>query len=182
MCDGDSVETGPRLLCRDAEEASRAVEQPAPESGGDSSIGARWRDVDRCHQLFLELPQVLAVLGVLAISLWLKPDDRLYGTHQQLGFPPCASRVLLGIPCPSCGLTTSFTLMSHGQPVRAFKAHYLGPFLYTGMLVYLGFLITFLVRGQRLRFHWPKWVPYGLLFGGLGLYLLCWVIRIVQEM
>jgi len=138
--------------------------------------------VDRAHQFFLELPQVLFILGTIALSLWLRPDDRLYGTHEQLGFPPCASRVLLGIPCPSCGLTTSFAFMSHGHPVRAFQAHYLGPFLYVGMLAYLAFLMVCLIRGQRIRMRWPGWVPYSLVFGGLVIYLLCWVIRVAQEL
>jgi len=138
--------------------------------------------VDRAHQFFLELPQVLFILAAVALSLWLRPDDRLYGTHEQLGFPPCSSRVLLGIPCPSCGLTTSFALMSHGHPVRAFQAHYLGPFLYVGMLAYLAFLIVCLIRGQRIRMRWPRWVPYSIVFGGLVIYLLCWVIRVVQEL
>jgi len=130
--------------------------------------------------LYFELPQILIILGILALSLWLKPDGRLYGTHQQLGLPPCSSRVLLGIPCPSCGLTTSFTLMSHGHLVRAFQAHYLGPVLYAGMLGYLALLVAFLVRGQRVRMYWPSWVPYVLLFGGLAVYLLAWGIRLFQ--
>lgn len=60
--------------------------------------------------------------GVLAVSFLLTPDPRGFGTHEQLGLPPCASRFLFHTPCPLCGMTTSFTYMAHGMPLRAFFA------------------------------------------------------------
>ena len=180
MCDRDANTPTAGPVRRGSEIGPQPVALPSDRPGGSISIKARWHNVDRGHQMFFELPQIIFVLGIIAISLWLKPDRRLYGTHEQLWLPPCASQELLGIPCPSCGLTTSFVLMSHGQPVRAFQAHYLGPLLYTGMFGYLGFLIAFLIRGQRIKMIWPAWVPYALLFGGLAVYLLCWAVRLIR--
>jgi hypothetical protein len=62
---------------------------------------------------------------VLAIARWLHPAANGYGTHQQLGLPPCAFFKLTGIPCPSCGLTTSF---AHAARLHLYQAFITQPF------------------------------------------------------
>ena len=52
---------------------------------------------------------------LLAIAWNLTPDTRGYGTHHQLGFPDCTFIVLWGIPCPMCGMTTSWAYLMNGQ-------------------------------------------------------------------
>ncbi len=42
---------------------------------------------------------------VLGVARWLEPDAKGYGTHQQLGLPPCSSILLFGSKCPACGMT-----------------------------------------------------------------------------
>jgi len=145
------------------------------------AIELSWRNVPRKHQLYFELPQILCILGVLSVAFWLHPGDRLHGTHQQLGLPPCAFYVLTGIPCPSCGLTTSFSLMVHGRFLRAFQAHYFGPLLFLATIGYLVLLTVSLVRGQRLQIDWPSWMPLTILLTGFGLYLACWIVRVMQN-
>ncbi|TWU32926.1 DUF2752 domain-containing protein [Novipirellula artificiosorum] len=54
-------------------------------------------------------------LSLLITASQLHPDPDGLGTHQQLGFPPCTSRVLFGVRCPSCGMTTSWAYFMHGQ-------------------------------------------------------------------
>lgn len=71
-----------------------------------------------------------ATWPVLALSFWLRPDPRGFGTHQQLGLPPCNFQEATGVPCPGCGLTTSFTQMAHGHPLDALAAHLMGPPLF----------------------------------------------------
>ncbi|MBF0492254.1 MAG: DUF2752 domain-containing protein [Deltaproteobacteria bacterium] len=68
--------------------------------------------------------------GILLLSFWLKPDTRGFGTHEQLGLPPCPFLFFTGYPCPACGLTTSFSHMAHGHFMAAFSSHPLGPFLF----------------------------------------------------
>src|SRR5262245_53859132 len=50
------------------------------------------------------------------------------GTHQRMGLPPCSFYYLTGYkyPCPSCGMTTSFTLLMHGDLWDSLKANYAG--------------------------------------------------------
>ena len=66
---------------------------------------------------------------VLLIAAWLEPDPRGFGSHQQLGLPPCMFEAFAHFPCPGCGLTTSFANMAHGHVIRAFQAHLMGPAL-----------------------------------------------------
>lgn len=54
-------------------------------------------------------------LAVLSVALWLRPDVKGTGTHQQLGLPPCSLMTVTGVPCPTCGMTTSFSLATHGH-------------------------------------------------------------------
>ncbi|MCS7167849.1 MAG: DUF2752 domain-containing protein [Gemmatales bacterium] len=76
----------------------------------------------------------LGMLGVLLVAYRLNPYEadgqpRLYGTHEQLGLPPCGFFRTTRLPCPSCGLTTSFSLCMHGDLQAAWRAHSAGPIL-----------------------------------------------------
>ncbi len=58
----------------------------------------------------------LIPLVLMAISLWLlSPSEQGLGTHQQLGLPPCSVRVVFGMRCPACGMTTSWAHFVRGQ-------------------------------------------------------------------
>lgn len=61
----------------------------------------------------------VGALGVLLIAAILTPDPAGSGTHTQLGLPPCAVLASTGLPCPACGLTTSFAHIAHLQPGAA---------------------------------------------------------------
>lgn len=97
---------------------------------------------------------------VIAIACWLSPDPRGYGTHERLLLPPCAFRALFGIPCPSCGLTTSFALVARFRVAAAARSHLLGVplFVVVGWVCVASALTLW--RGQP---YWP--------FGGRDLTL-----------
>ena len=73
--------------------------------------------------------RVLLVVGACGLLLGfglaarLEPDVRGYGTHQQMGLPPCSFRLLLNLPCPSCGGTTCFALFVRGRWWQAMSAN-----------------------------------------------------------
>jgi hypothetical protein len=74
------------------------------------------------------------LVALFAVALWLDPYEpdgkaRRLETHRQLGLPPCTFRVLTGLPCPSCGLTTSFALFVRGDVVNSARANWVGTLL-----------------------------------------------------
>jgi hypothetical protein len=79
-----------------------------------------------------------AAFALLVIARVLVPDPSGLGTHVQLGLPPCAFLQVTQLPCPTCGLTTSFAYMAHLQFTPAFHAHWLGPPLFVLTAVTVG--------------------------------------------
>ena len=71
---------------------------------------------------FLAL-QGLVLLGLLITAACLTPSPKGFGTHQQLGLPPCTITRLFKIRCPSCGMTTSWAHAVRGQLPSAVKAN-----------------------------------------------------------
>jgi len=65
----------------------------------------------------------ISALGLLLVAHSLEPDVRGLGTHEQLGLNPCTIKQVFGIRCPSCGMTTSWSLISHGRVVAAIQAN-----------------------------------------------------------
>jgi hypothetical protein len=65
----------------------------------------------------------LGLIAGFCLAASLQPDPRGFGTHRQLGLPPCIVRLVFGIPCPSCGMTTSFACLTRGQFEDAFRAN-----------------------------------------------------------
>jgi hypothetical protein len=61
-----------------------------------------------------------AGLALLGLAWWLEPSSKGYGTHLQLGLPSCTWPAVMGIACPSCGMTTSFSLAARGQLIDSF--------------------------------------------------------------
>jgi len=79
------------------------------------------------------LAGLYAVIGVAVflVAAALDPYDdagrpRTHGTHRQLGLPACAIKSLTGVGCPSCGMTTTFALLAHGDPVVAWQTNWAG--------------------------------------------------------
>jgi hypothetical protein len=50
-------------------------------------------------------------------------------THRQLGLPPCTFLEVTGLPCPSCGMTTSFALLVRGDVGNSLRANAVGTLL-----------------------------------------------------
>lgn len=115
---------------------------------------------------------------VLTIARVLSPSPNGIGTHQQLGLPPCFFHKLTGIPCPTCGMTTSF---AHTVRLHFYEAFVTQPF---GMLacVLMALLIPFSFVMMRQRVPWLKVLTArgsnAVMFVLLALFLAAWVYKI----
>lgn len=87
--------------------------------------------------------------SVLVTAALLTPDPAGHGTHTQLGLPPCGFLVITGLPCPGCGLTTSFSHMMHIDPAGAAAANAFGVMLFLVTLTAIPVSLVGAVRG------WP---------------------------
>jgi hypothetical protein len=117
--------------------------------------------------------------AVLIVARLLQPSSHGVGTHEQIGLPPCAFLHFTGIPCPSCGLTTSFAHAARLHFYEAFAAQPFGLILFclTALSVPLScFLIYSRVSWARLfysaMFNKAMYVM-------IVLYLLGWLYKIV---
>ena len=76
----------------------------------------------------------LGLIAVFAVALWIDPynedgSPKSMATHRQLGLPPCNFYRATGLPCPSCGMTTSFALLMHGDLMNSLRANAVGTLL-----------------------------------------------------
>jgi hypothetical protein len=93
---------------------------------------------------------------VFGLAWYLNPyqedgSPRTLETHRQLGFPPCTFRIITGgLPCPSCGMTTSFSLLVHGDPVNSLRANWVGTLLAVYGLVLIPWSLVSVLLKQPL--------------------------------
>lgn len=116
--------------------------------------------------------------GVLITGRLLQPSPGRVGTHLQLGLPPCFFLHFTGMPCPSCGLTTS---VSHAARLDFYDAMITQPF---GLIVFLAafaiiplslMLILRRIPSSKLRsFRGRLFYIYAL----IALFLLSWIYKI----
>ncbi len=117
---------------------------------------------------------------LLALAAWLTPAEAGIGTHEQMNLPPCSWPTLLGIPCITCGMTTSFAHAADGHFLKSFATQPMGFLLAlaTAMTVLLGFYIaltgspiaTYLFQGWSMKTTWII----------IGLFLAAWGYKIAQ--
>ena len=88
------------------------------------------------------------LVSLLAIAAWLTPSPMGLGTHQQLGLPPCTMRVLFNLRCPSCGMTTSWSRLMHGNVLGSVQANAGGSLLAMTALVTGPWLTASGLRGR----------------------------------
>ncbi len=119
-------------------------------------------------------------IGAIAGSFLLERTDSgrlaLMGTVLP---ETCPVKVMLGLPCPGCGLTRSFAAMSAGEVMVAYGYNAMGPVIYVLCLLQLPYFVgcrTGLVPKEQLdrRIRPILWTVV------IG-FLVCWTIRIASE-
>ena len=122
----------------------------------------------------------LVLLALLLISRGLIPSPTGFGTHQQLGLPPCTAIVLLNIPCPACGMTTSWAYTTRGNLIAAAQSNAGGMLLALIAMAFLPASCYFFFRGKASTDGWFSLVLAICLVAALGVSLMQWVIRLMN--
>ncbi len=131
------------------------------------------------HYVLLGLA-VVSLIGVAVLGLVVEPDPRGFGTHEQLGLAPCRTMEWAGIPCPGCGVTTSVSLLWHGDLWASFVNQPFGFLM--GVLVPLGAVgaIVGHFRGHDLCADAAA-MRWGRMLIALGVVMLvAWTYKILQ--
>jgi hypothetical protein len=126
----------------------------------------------------------LGLVGVFVIACRLDPYNadgtaRRMETHRQLNLPPCSFKLTTGIPCPSCGMTTSFALLMHGDPVNSLRANAVGTLLAVFCLAIIPWAVASAALRQLLFLKSFERAFTVVILTFLGLMLLRWVLVLV---
>jgi hypothetical protein len=140
------------------------VTDPGYELVGE--VPAGWEPVEldespRRLKVWVRIGLVVMALGfftVFGIAAWLRPYEadgspRNMATHTQLGLPPCNMVELINRPCPSCGMTTSFSLLVHGDVRASLSANWAGTLL---ALFWLSLIPWGIVSAWRGKYLWIR--------------------------
>lgn len=119
-----------------------------------------------------------AVLGVLIIAAWLKPAAEGHGTHEQLGLHPCTWASVLGSPCPTCGMTTSFAHAARADFVASFLTQPFGFLLALASATGFWIALHIAVFGSTMGRPIAAFMGRRLLWISLAALLAAWAYKI----
>ena len=127
----------------------------------------------------LALAVALACLAPLVTALFVTPSPTGVGTHLALGLQPCLSERRFGIPCPTCGMTTSFAYFVRGQLLPSLYVQPMGTVLaFSSAMVFCAALYE-VVTGRAIH-RLLRMVQGGYyLWVGFGLLIAAWAWKIV---
>jgi hypothetical protein len=123
----------------------------------------------------------LGLATLLALAAHLRPDERGYGTHQQLGFPPCTMLTMFHLRCPSCGMTTAWAFAVRGRLPSAVAANSGGALLAVLALLAAPWSLVSALRGRWLGGAPAPHVVLMLMLSVVGVTLLDWTVRLIAR-
>ena len=120
----------------------------------------------------------VVLIVVFTVAFQINPYDEdgkplKMGAHQRLGMPPCEFVVWLKKPCPSCGLTTSFSLLIHGDVLGSLRANAIGTLMALFALLLVPWSLLIVFRG---RYLWVQSIERASLWS-VGIFLVLLLIR-----
>lgn len=115
---------------------------------------------------------------VFVVAVRLNPYDHdgrplTMQTHMQLGLPPCKFYEMFNKPCPSCGLTTSFALLMHGDLTGSVRANAVGTLLAAFCFALVPWSLLVALRG---RYLWVRSLERASLWV-VGVFMVLLLIR-----
>ena len=120
---------------------------------------------------------VLTAAGLTYVLLRTTPDPSGINTHVQLGMQPCGWPAAYGIPCPTCGVTTSASLLVHGQVLDALVNQPFGALAAVGGLAMGVWCAWCLSRGRSILGELAMWPLWRGSFVALLLLLASWLYK-----
>ena len=120
----------------------------------------------------------LACVGLLAVAALLTPDPSGVGTHTQLGVLPCNMMVIWGVPCPTCGMTTAFSLTVRGRWLAAARTQPAGWLAAVATVSFAAVSAVTLVTGRKWAVNWYRVPPGRVAVAVAAIVLSAWVYRI----
>jgi hypothetical protein len=120
----------------------------------------------------------LLCLTVLIIAARLHPEPSGIETHLQLGLQPCGLLRTTGVPCPTCGMTTSFSFLAHGQILHSLGAQPAGTVFafFAAMAVWIGLYIALTGRPSAKLFN--QLPVHRVFLGMMAIGLVGWAYKI----
>ena len=112
-----------------------------------------WRLPIWARLLLIILAACWVTVFVIAASLDPYLEDgtaRTMETHRQLGLPECTFKVVANLPCPSCGMTTSFALLIRGDVWNSARANFAGTLLASLGIVFVPWSLASVWKGRTL--------------------------------
>lgn len=128
----------------------------------------------------------IGIVTVFYIATRLNPYEtdgsaRHWETHRQLGLPPCSFKQLTGLPCPSCGMTTSFSLFVRGDLLHSVQANWVGTLLATGCLLFLPWALASIWLGRFWGTRSVEWWICRLVVAFATLLLARWLMVLAWD-
>ncbi len=123
----------------------------------------------------------LGLAALFAVAACLNPyrsdgSARRMETHRQLGLPECTFKQATGLPCPSCGMTTSFALTMRGDFLDAIRANFVGVMLALTLLAAVPWCLASAICRRTLFVQSAERSLMVIVIGLLSLMLVRWAV------
>jgi hypothetical protein len=125
---------------------------------------------------------LLAVAGLLALVFFIATQVRPFdengeplrqASHRSIGLPACNFQVWTGMPCPSCGMTTSFAHLVRGNVWYSLRANWVG----TGLALFCAALVPWCIASAfRGRYYWIRSLEAPIAIG-VGVFTVLMLLR-----
>ena len=121
----------------------------------------------------------VALCAGFAVARGLEPSPTSYGTHTQLGLPPCQFAWVTGQRCPSCGMTTAIAWFVRGRFDRSLQANPAGTVLAASAAALVPWLVAGAALGRTPGFRSLEQPLFGVAAVTVAVSLVSWAARLL---
>ena len=121
-------------------------------------------------------------LGAIVTAAILKPDPRGHGTHEQLGLPPCSFMLTTGLPCPTCGMTSAFSLVVRGKVLEGIIAQPASAALCLLTIIMLPISLWTVATGRSICVNWDRLGAVRVSLAFAMIFVGAWGFKLLQAL